>query len=129
MEIIIETKSFELTDSLRVLIDKKFAGFKKFNTLFAHDGAGQGKMLGEIFVEIEKESKHHRKGEVFHAEAMINVPGKKIFAKAHGDTIAKAIGAMRDELAREIRKYKAKKVELPRRKYRKVKKDQSQTEE
>ena len=72
MEIIIKAKNIELTDSLERFINDKIGKLEKFLSY-----PGQ-----EIFIEIEKETKHHKKGEVFSAEGIISVPGKKIMAIA-----------------------------------------------
>ena len=70
-------------------------------------------------IEIEKESLHHRKGEVYAAEAIIELPGKKLVAKAKEEDLQKAITEVEKELEIEIKKYKLKKIELPRRQAKK----------
>ena len=107
MNIIIKTKNIELTDSLESIINKKLEGLNKFFK----------KQDEKVFVEIEKETKHHRKGDVFSAEVMVG----NYVAKAHGEDLVRALVQAREQLEREIRKHKSKTVELPRRKYRKVK--------
>ena len=109
MNIIIKTKNIELTDYLENLINKKFGGLKKF---VHHENA-------ELFVEVEKETKHHKKGDIFMAEAIINLPGKKLTARFHCDDLLKSITETKKEMERELRKYKAQKIELPRRKAKK----------
>lgn len=121
MDIIIKTKNLELTDSLNTLINKKMAGLKKFMPVAEDEIPVKGKTLLGVFLEIERESKHHRKGDVFNAEAIITLPGKKLVAKAHGENLVTIIGKVKHELEREVRKYKTQKIELPRRKYKKVK--------
>ena len=115
MNIVITTKNLELTDQLNGLINKKISGLKKFTKILKTD-------FQEVFIEVEKETRHHRKGDVFKAEAIITLPGRKLVARSHGENLSQVIIAMRDELKREIRKYKTQTVELPRRKYRKLKK-------
>lgn len=70
----------------------------------------------ELLVEVEKENRHHRKGDVFRAEALIHLPGRKLVAKSHGENLSTIITAVRDELKREIGKYKTKVIDVPRRK-------------
>ncbi len=108
MQIIIKTKNIELTPSLENFINGKIGKLGKF--LF--DGA-------ELFVEIERETSHHKKGEVFFAEAIVSLPGKKLISQAKGDDLGKAITEVKEELEIEIKKYKLKKIELPRRKAKK----------
>ncbi len=114
MNIITKTKNVELTDSLKSLVDKKIGALAKFVKVLQKDAV-------EVFVELEKETKHHRKGDIFLAEATLHLPGKSLVARSHGQDLGKAILKIKHELEREIRKYKTKTVELPRRKYRKVK--------
>jgi ribosomal subunit interface protein len=112
MKVIVQTKNLELTDSLDLYIRKRLSGLKKY---FADSE--------ELFIEIQKETKHHRKGDVFMAEASVVLPKKSIMARAHGDDLGKAITTVRDELEQEIKKHKAKIIQTPRRKYRKTKRD------
>ena len=119
MKIIIKTKNLELTESLSKYIEKKLFSLKKFLDIFKKDE--QRKTLSEVFVDIEKETKHHRKGDIFLAEALINLPGKKIIAKAKQDDLYKSINEIKTELAEEIKKYKLKMTEIKRREQRKVK--------
>lgn len=125
MKIIIKTKNLELTKSLSDFIDKRVVGLKKLAKFLRDDSfsIGKGKTLSEVFIEIEKETKHHKKGDIFRAEAIINLPKKKLVAKAHGENLGKAVTKIRSELEREIKKYKTKIIALPRRKYRKIKRE------
>lgn len=122
MKIIIKNKNIKITDSLLDLVNQRFMGLNKFTNIL-HDKdlpVKKGKTLAEVFFEVEKVT-HHRKGDVYLAEAKIYLPRKKIMAKSHGDDLTKVITEVRNELEREIRKRKAKTIELPRRKYRKIK--------
>lgn len=115
MQIIIKTKNLELTDSLESLVSKRMLGIKKLVKNLQESS--------ELIVEVERETKHHRKGDIFRAEAMINLPGANLVVRAHGENLSRVITEVKNELEREIRKYKTKTVELPRRRYRKIKKE------
>ena len=65
--------------------------------------------------EIEKESKHHNKGNVFRSEARILLPGKKIMAQSAGNDLFLTVVEIKDKLQQEIKKYKLKKNDLARR--------------
>ena len=121
MNIIIKTKNLELTPQLESFINKKIGGLKKFIKTFEGNNlpvAGR-RDLFETFVEVKKETLHHRKGDIFSAEVKLYVPGRSLFAKSHGEDVIKAINDAKDELEREIRKYKTKLIEFPRRRARK----------
>lgn len=98
MKINIKTKNLSLTPSLQDYINEKIGSLEKFIT------------VSEIFVEVEKETKHHRHGEVFGAEAQIMLPGKSLVAKATSDDLLAAIVKVKDEMQQEIKKYKTKKM-------------------
>jgi|SRR3989344_3877743 len=112
MNIIIKTKNLELTESLEKFINTKIGKVEKFLDAGA-----------QLFFEIEKETLHHRKGEVFCAEAIIELIGKKIVARAKGFDMGKVIAEVKRELEMEIKKYKAKMVEAPRREAKKSRKE------
>lgn len=121
MKIIIKTKNFELTDPLENSIYKKIGGLKKFLSVFEGHAVQipGGRDLFETFVEVKRESQHHRKGNVFTAEIKLYVPGKSLFAKAQGSDLAQLIGQVRNELESEIRKHRTKIIDHPRRQIRK----------
>ena len=113
MQIIIKAKNFQLTESLERFINDKIGKLEKFAKTLKSDSM-------DIFVEIEKETNHHRKGDLFIANLQINLPGKNLMAKARGEDLNKAIIEAKDELEIEIKKHKLKTVELPRRQIRKA---------
>lgn len=117
MNITIKTKNIELTPSLESFINKKIGGLKKFLKVFGHHSTPipGGRDLFETLVEVEKETMHHRKGQVFKAEAKLYLPGKSLFTKAYSDDLMKAISEVRDELESEIRKHRTKLIDIPRR--------------
>ena len=118
MNIIIKTKNIELGAPLEAFINKKIGGLKKFLGAFQSHALPmtEGRNLFDTFVEVERDSNHHKQGKVFKAEVKIYMPGRNLFAKASAENIITAISEVRDELETEIRKYKAKVVEFPRRK-------------
>jgi len=123
MEIIIKTKNLELTDALQKFIEEKIGGLKKFINILKEEGREKGKTLAEFFVEVEKESMHHQKGDIFKAEAKVYLPGKTLIAVSKRDDLRQAIVEIKDELQQEIKKYKLKKTKLIIREQRKAKKE------
>ncbi len=142
MKIIIKTKNIEPTESLSDFINEKFSSLKKFiypvkyreavispkaklfngvNILKREEG--MCKTLAEVFVEVEKETKHHNKGEIFLAEASLKLPGKNLMALARSDDLLNAITKARNELKSEINKYKSKEIEGMRRRKKQTKKE------
>ena len=125
MNITIKTKNIELTEALESFINKKIGGLKKFFSSFENHRLpmAEGRSLFDTFVEIGKENNHHRKCDVFMAEAKIYMPGKSIFAKTHGEDMIKIINELRDEMESEIRRYKSKVIEFPRRRAKQKKQE------
>jgi ribosomal subunit interface protein len=74
---------------------------------------------GEITmsVEIGRSTKHHKKGDVFFAEAMFETTpgGKTIRATDTQEDIRMAIVSVKEKLKKEVRRYKDKLVESKRR--------------
>jgi len=108
MNINIKTTNISLDEPLKIWVDEKFFELKKL--LIPFENKGEKRELTQLFVEIGKISKHHNKGEVFRAEAQIRLPKKSLRAESTSIDLRTAIVNTRDELAREIRKYRGKRV-------------------
>lgn len=119
MKIIIRAKNLELTKTLKNFIEEKIGSLKKFIDILKKEE--DKNTLAEVFFETQKESKHHNKGQIFRSEARILLPGKKIMAESAGDDLLLTIVEIKDKLQQEIKKYKLKKIESPRRQQRKNK--------
>lgn len=103
----------DLTPELENFIEEKISSLKKFVQVLKREE--EKRTSAEVFVDIEKETLHHKKGKVFKAEAKILLPGRKIMAMARGDDLLGVIVKIKDELQQEIKKYKEKKTDLTRR--------------
>ncbi|MGA2417784.1 MAG: ribosome-associated translation inhibitor RaiA [Candidatus Staskawiczbacteria bacterium] len=114
MKIIIKAKNLELTGEMQNFIEKKFFGLKKFIDILKREDE-IGKTLAEVFIEVEKETEHHRKGDIFRVKSRVYLPGREIVSWARTDDLQKAIVKAKDELKLEIEKYKVKKIDKNRR--------------
>lgn len=121
MKIIIRAKNLELTKSLKNFIEEKIGSLKKFVDVLKRQE--DGKTLAEVFFDIEKETKHHNKGQVFRSEAKIMLPRKKIIAQSAGDNLLLTVVEIKDKLQQEIKKYKLKTIDGVRRQQKKLKKE------
>jgi ribosomal subunit interface protein len=122
MKIIIKTKNLELTNDLQKFIDEKIGSIKKFIDVLKREDE-IGKTLAEVFVEVQKETKHHNKGNIFYVKSRVYLPGREIISEVRKDDLFKAIVEAKEELKMEIEKYKFKKIDKNRRQQRKIKKD------
>ncbi|MCH8048589.1 HPF/RaiA family ribosome-associated protein [Patescibacteria group bacterium] len=59
-----------------------------------------------VLVELARVTAHHKKGDVFYAEAVIEIPGKPMRATFTGSDIRVAITKVEAKLKRELRQDK-----------------------
>lgn len=119
MKLTIKTKNIELTDELLRFAEEKFYMLRKFISILKKEE--EKKTLADVLVELEKETRHHRKGDIFVAKCSIRLPGKSLMSKDKSEDILKSIIKAKDEMEREIKKYKFKKTDIRRREQRKLK--------
>ena len=98
MKLSIKTTNLELTPEIKKAIEEKVATLDKF---ISHI-----KTPVEAFVEVALETRHHKKGKIYYAEANIQVPGQIIRAEAEEEDIYQAINRIKDELHRLLKEYK-----------------------
>jgi len=110
MKIDIKAKNLELTSELEEFIREKISSLGKFEE------------MPEISVFVEKETNHHKKGDIFVAKSEIILPGKKIMAKSESEDVLSSVVEIKDRLQQEIKKYKTKHIEFSRREQRKLEK-------
>jgi putative sigma-54 modulation protein len=107
MKLTIKGTNIKLTDSIREYIDKKIGGLEKFagNSL----DPALGKPPVECWIEVERTTYHHQSGDIFRAEAQIRLPGTSgIRAEASEWDLHQAIDEVKDELQRQLKRYKRK---------------------
>ncbi len=100
----IKSKNFEMTPEIAEYINSKISSVEKFLQI-GHEES--------ILVEVEVEqSKHHKKGEVYRAEANVSVKGKLFRGDSTDYDIRTAIDNVRDQIDEQIKKKKTKKFEM-----------------
>ena len=104
MKINILYKNITPDEPLKVFIEDKIGGLEKF--------LGQG--LVEARVEIGLPSKHHRSGRIYYAEVNLKIGGKLLRATCQHEDLRNAIVDVKNELQRQLRKFKDKKRDLSR---------------
>ena len=95
MDIKIKASKIELTEAIEAAINEKLGGLDKYFD----------NIIG-IEVEVGKTTAHHHKGDVFRAEANLEVPQKMIRAEAETDDLYKSLTEIKDKLKIELVKYK-----------------------
>jgi len=104
MKIDISTKNITLDEPLKVFIEDKIGGLDHLI----------GNSDGQARVEIGKPSEHHRSGDIFSAEANLNLGGKLLRATCTHEDLRNAIVDVKDELQIQIKKFKEKRTDLSR---------------
>jgi len=130
MKINITAQNIELNEALKEWIYDKLGSLDKFEENLLQENyygrfkrfLGKGKPKVEMWAEIEKTTDHHRKGEIFRAEAQMRFPGESIRAEATNEDIRQAITEVKEELQRQIKKYKGKRRSTYKKGARKLKK-------
>jgi len=102
MKVNIKSTNLDLTPEIKKAIEEKIATLDKF---IPHiDGSL------EAFFEVAVETRHHKKGKIYYAEANIKVPGRILRSEARDENIYKAINAVKDELQAILKKHKEKQL-------------------
>lgn len=113
MRTIIKGKQTDLTPVIRAYIEAKIIGP-------ATRIVGKGDALLEV--ELSRASRHHRKGNVWWAEANLKIGKTLIRAEEEGEDPHAVIDNLENELLREIKSFKGKKQTKDIRTARKIKK-------
>lgn len=100
MEIILKAKNITLDDALKDFVNDRIGGLERLLKNI--------KPPILIEVEIGKETKHHKKGNIFYAEGQISLPGALLRSTSKKEDLRLAIVEVKDDLQRQIKKYKNK---------------------
>ncbi len=112
MHINIKTTNFSITEAISDYTSKRLeavTNFLKDDTTIKCD------------VELGKTSEHHNKGDIFRAEIHITGKDRDLYASAEESDLYKAIDVVRDEILREVRSSKDRKLSLLKRGGAKIK--------
>lgn len=129
MKIVIRTKNINLTEALRNFVQKEIESLEKFAEILQAESKyfngflGKGKPRVEAWLELTRETQHHRKGDIFRAECQMRLPGRSIRAEALSEDLKTAIIEVKDKLQRALKEYKEKKIAKTKRGTRAFKKD------
>ena len=95
--------NMESSPALEALADEKFTQPVK-KLLGALDASADVVLA----VEFERTTKHHRTGAIWRAEAQLDLPhaAREVRAEAAGESVEEAANLVKDELIREIKRYK-----------------------
>lgn len=100
MRLQIKSKGFELTPSLQQFVEEKMGVLGKYVSRWDENDA----LL--LTVEVAKTSNHHNKGEIFYAEANLDIPKHFLRVEEKNEDMHAAIDVLRDRLKNELLKLK-----------------------
>jgi len=100
MQLHIKATNFKLTPAIEDWVLEKIKTLEKYIPNLDKKG------VVECWVEVGKVTMHHQKGDVFRAEADIRLPGKVLRVEATESDLKMAIVRVKDELQRQLNKYK-----------------------
>ena len=110
MKITLKGTNIELSDSIYQYVYDKIGGLEKFVQNIGEE-AERGNPPVECWVEVERLQKPRQTGNIFRAEAQIKLPGPLgIRAEARQPDLHLAIDEVKDELKRQLKRYKTKKI-------------------
>ncbi|MCD6114900.1 ribosome-associated translation inhibitor RaiA [bacterium] len=110
MRINIKPVNVGLDQALIDWIYEKLGEIEKYLSDFESGEIPGGKETIELNVEIGKTTRHHRKGDVFRAEAQLYLPKELIRVEATDNDLRAAIDQIKEQLYRKIKKYKRKRI-------------------
>jgi len=108
----IKGTNLSLSDAITSYVDKKL---KKIDKFVSDDSAIQ------CDVELARTTDHHNKGEIFQVDIHVVGSGKNYFARAEKEDLYTAIDDARDDIVRELKAGKAKRISVVRRSGARVK--------
>ena len=109
MQTNIKATGLYLTPSLKMYIGRKMEVIARLLKRF--DASGQP----ELWLEVARTTRHHRRGEVFRAEASLRLPGKILRVEHEDVDVRAAVDELQVKLRLEVGKYKTRKVDRVRR--------------
>ena len=101
MQINLQGKNLELTEAIKDYVLKRVTNLEK---LLSNIEANKGE--ARVNFEVAKTTNHHKTGEIFHANCMINIAGKKFYGESDHEDLYAAIDEVKEKLFNDIGKYK-----------------------
>lgn len=102
MRIIIKTTNIKLTAGIEDYVQEKIGSIDKFLD-------NMDRNVIEARVEIGKITRGQQKGDIFRAEVNLSLPGRLLRAEAEEMNLRTAIDRVKEEIQREVKKYRGKK--------------------
>ena len=102
MNINIKYTNLDSTPAIEKYVIDKISSLEKFIHRLDE------KVILQAQVEIARSTKHHLKGDVYHVECNLELPGKLLRAEFENWDVRLGVDEVRNELQRELKKYQEK---------------------
>ena len=104
MKINITATNLDLTPAYREYIEERLNSLDKFMSKFDPEAV-------QAWVVAARTTKHHKHGDVYHAEINLKFPGEVLRARAEGSDARAVVDEAKDKLKQEIIKLKDRKTD------------------
>jgi putative sigma-54 modulation protein len=101
MQINLQSKNIELTEAIKDYVLKRVTNLEK---LLSNIETKKGE--AKVKFEVTKTTNHHKAGEIFHADCIISVAGKKYYGSSDNEDLYSAIDEVKNTLFNDIQKNK-----------------------
>jgi len=105
MNINLKFTNLEPTESLKAYAETKFKSIEKVLKTLDPTGAAI------LYIELAHATKHHQKGNIYYAEAKLDIPGKNFYVNEQENDLYAAIDVAKDTLARAVERFKDQKLD------------------
>lgn len=105
MNINLKFTNLESTESLKAYAESKFMVIEKMLKSIDPTNAAI------LDIELAHTTKHHQKGNIYYAEAKLNIPGKSFYVNEQESDLYAAIDIAKDTLNRAVERFKNQKLE------------------
>ena len=102
MRLQLKAKGFDLTPAIQQFVESKMMSLEKYVSRW---DKGDSVLLA---VEVAKSTNHHNKGEIFYAEANLDIPKHLLRVEETGEDMHAAVDMLKDRLKNELLKLKDK---------------------
>ena len=106
MQINLQSKNLEITEAIHDYVEKRVTNLGK---LLSQIEEGGGEV--QVLFDMSRNTKH-KEGEIFHADCLVNVNGKKFYASSDKEDLYEAIDDIKESLFNEISRKKDKEQTL-----------------
>ena len=107
MQINLQSKNIALTEEIKDYALKRVTNLEKLLSRIKDEG-GEVKIL----FDLSRSTKHHKAGDVFHADCSITIDGKNFYAESDNADLYGTIDSVKEILFNEINKDKDRKQTL-----------------